>query len=109
MAGPTCDSTCSVITMPLSALARAALVSHPSRRPLPPHLLDVLVERHRRGAGVLAGFQHFPGQRAARFGQPEYGAHASHSERASYLEVVLQFQRFHQILDHAEFETDRGG
>ena len=30
MAGPTCESTCSVITIPLSAFVNAPLVSHPS-------------------------------------------------------------------------------
>ena len=71
--------------------------------------IRILGEGHRGRAVVLVGFEVFARPRAARLGQCEDRGHVAHSERPLHLQEVLQLQRFHDVLNHAELQTDGGG
>ncbi len=91
---------------PAQRLRQCALGQPSLLGTLPANLLDVLSERYRGGTRILAAFEHFPGQCPTRIRQRKDRTHASHAERPFDLDVVLQLQGLHQILNHAESETN---
>ena len=50
-----------------------------------------------------------PGAGAAGFGEREQRGHVAHAQRFLDLHVMAQLERFHHVLDDAEFQADGVG
>ena len=73
------------------------------------HHLGVLIQRHRRGTGVLIVRQVLARQVASRFSERKNARHVSHAERLPHADVMLPFQVLQQVVDQAEREAQLAG